>query len=385
MTAVDCRHFNGYKPCLRAGPNSTCGSACPSLDAVDGMVVVVHLGAIGAVVRSTSLLSAIRRENPKKYLVWITADFIVPLLKDHPKIDRVLGLSSVGQLMTNLKPQRMYVIDKCIQATGLIDVLQPKEVFGFKMNPVNLSILPANPEAAELWSLGLDNNKKFFINQRSEISLTAQALNLSTWKNDDYDLPLSEAEEQLSKFRKKQFQKYTQQPVIGINTGCSSVISYKKMSIELHVQLIQQLQKKGFKNIVLLGGPEDQSRNQEIAFLTENVFVSPTNLGLRDGLCSVDACDIVITGDSLGMHMAIARQKWVVAWFGPTCAQEIEMFGRGKKVVSDLPCAPCWKRSCEKSTKCCDLVSIDQILKVVEEGIKWMYPFEQPTQTSWAE
>ena len=41
---------------------------------------------------------------------------------------------------------------------------------------------------------------------------------------------------------------------------------------------------------------------------------------------TVAACDMVVSGDTLGMHMAIARGKFVVAWFGLSCAQEIDLF-----------------------------------------------------------
>ena len=47
----------------------------------------------------------------------------------------------------------------------------------------------------------------------------------------------------------------------------------------------------------------------------------------------MNACDIVVSGDSLGMHMAIGLKKWVVAWFGPTCHQEIDLYDRGAKFL----------------------------------------------------
>src|SRR5690606_3919172 len=107
--------------------------------------------------------------------------------------------------------------------------------------------------------------------------------------------------------------------------------------------------------IVLLGGREDREDHVEIARQT-SVILSPTDRGLRDGLISMGACDLVFSGDSLGLHMAIALRKWVVAWFGPTCEQEIDLYGRGVKLRTKAHCSPCWKRDCQQPVMCYDQV-----------------------------
>jgi len=45
-------------------------------------------------------------------------------------------------------------------------------------------------------------------------------------------------------------------------------------------------------------------------------------------------------------------KKPVVVWFGMTCHQEIDVYGRGIKVLSSVPCRPCWQSSCSLETKC---------------------------------
>ncbi|MEN0060099.1 MAG: glycosyltransferase family 9 protein, partial [Bdellovibrio sp.] len=117
--------------------------------------------------------------------------------------------------------------------------------------------------------------------------------------------------------------------------------------------------------VVLLGGPEDTARNQDIAEGLP-VISSETQSGLRDGLVSVAACDVVITGDSLGMHMAISQQKHVVAWFGPTCAHEIDLYDRGSHILTQSPCSPCWKRTCENAVMCYDQVSLEEMIDAVK-------------------
>jgi heptosyltransferase-2 len=145
------------------------------------------------------------------------------------------------------------------------------------------------------------------------------------------------------------------------------VIAYKKLSVDFQRRVIQTIQKELNVRVVLLGGPEDSQRNLQIG---EGLAVvqSSTTAGLRDGLVSVAACDLILTGDSLGMHMAIAQKKQVVAWFGPTCAQEIDLYDRGEKILSKAPCAPCWKRLCDNQTMCYDQVSLIEVIAALKRG-----------------
>src|SRR5689334_9475754 len=87
MAVSSCRHFNGYKPC---GNNAVCSEACPSKSIATISILIVHLGAIGAVVRATSLLKPIRRKFPAARITWVTDTPSDQLLKGHAEIDRVL-------------------------------------------------------------------------------------------------------------------------------------------------------------------------------------------------------------------------------------------------------------------------------------------------------
>ncbi len=376
---TDCRHFNGYKPCRQQSHCELCEDYSP----IAKNILIIHLGALGAVVRSTALLNAIVKKYPGSAITWITDKPADKILKGHPDLHRVL--SSDPQELQMLLPIKFdigFVIDKSLRAVGISKMLKIKSIMGFTATDLG-AIIPANPEAEELWQLGLSDYQKFFQNLKSEVQLVAEMLGLAdtstaaqvqkiVQENFDYNLPLTELEKKSLIERRRTWIQVKSQVLIGINTGCSEALPAKKLSIENHRELIKKLKRAGFENIVLLGGPEDQMRNHEIAQWT-NVFASPTTLGLRDGLVSVAACDIVITGDSLGMHMAIAQKKEVIAWFGPTCAQEIELYGRGQKIQSKAACAPCWKKACGQSKMCYDQVDLEEIVfatKAASEKIK---------------
>ncbi|MCB0407859.1 MAG: glycosyltransferase family 9 protein [Bdellovibrionales bacterium] len=333
-------------------------------------MLVIGLGAMGAVLRATSLLPGIVKKYPGCHITWVTEKASVPLLLNNPLIDKVLPLEFDSVLkLKSFHFHTCFSLDKDFRIGGIINDLSIDEVFGFRVDPLSMSIVPATSHSEELWQIGLSDHKKFFENKKPETQLLFEAMALGEWEQSPYVLGFSSQELLQIKVKSRQWRKTSQQMVIGINTGCSPTISYKKLSVSGHRVLIQKIQARLPQvQIVLLGGPEDTTRNQAIAFGMD-IIESPTTFGVRDGLTSVAACDLVVTGDSLGMHMAIALEKWTVAWFGPTCAHEIDLYDRGEKVISKATCGPCWKRSCEKDLMCYDQVNFDEIIESIERGL----------------
>lgn len=323
---------------------------------------------MGAVVRSTALLPAIRRKYQNAQITWVTEAPADRLLVGHPQIDHILRAD--GSELLSLSGRVFdvaLVIDKSNKAAGILSMTSAREVYGFISDPQFGKILPATQAALPLWKLGLSDHDKFFVNSKTECELVHTALELGPYQREKYTLHFTSDEQAMIQDRRRAWSQNSSQPVIGINTGCGPLMPAKKWTPEFNRRVIDLLRGSGFENIVLLGGPEDTERNRIIARGLP-VISSPVDQGIRDGAMSVAACDIVITGDSFGMHLAIAYEKFVVAWFGPSCAQEIDLFDWGVKVHAAVECSPCWKRSCEKQVMCYDRVDEKQILKAVRAG-----------------
>ncbi len=375
MAEIGCRYFNGYKPCAK---NTACDrNQCPSYSSVQERILIIHLEALGAVLRSTSLLEAIKRKYPRSHITWVTKAPAHHLLNNNELIDRVL--IEPFYALEALQFDLALVIDKSLESSGLLARTKANEVRGFRADPVSGAILPANPEARELWDLGLSDHQKFKVNQKSEQLLVHEALALGPYQHDEYVYRPTAQEQELAQMRQRTWSP-SEAPIIGINTGCAAMLPAKKLTVEGHRELISLILKDPALQhtaIVLLGGPEDFERNNQIA-RDLPVRVSPTNKGLRDGLASVAACDLIFSGDSLGMHMAIAQKKWVVAWFGPSCAQEIDLYNRGRKVLTKAPCSPCWKRVCGQKVMCYDQVDFSEVLNGLKEGLSWLTLSSKP-------
>ena len=135
------------------------------------------------------------------------------------------------------------------------------------------------------------------------------------------------------------------------------------MTVEQHMDLIERLLSYNKYKIILLGGPEDTQRNEVIAQpFGDKIINTPSTMGIRRGVCFENLADLIITGDSFGMHIAIALKKYVIAWFGLSCWTEIDLYDRGVKLFpKDLFCSPCWKKACPYNLECVQQIDLKQI------------------------
>lgn len=333
-------------------------------------MLIINLDALGAVLMTTALLPAIKRRDPISTVHWVTMPAAVPLLANNPYLDRVWPYDfETVSILQALSYDRLYSVDKAHRSDALAMLVPAKEKLGFGLDRSG-AIVPFNREADYAYRLGLDDRLKFKENRVTGVRFLAQALRLD-YRNDEYILELSPQEKELAREFRRRNKIGDRQIVIGFNTGCSDLFPNKKMTVNQHLWLIKRIRKAMPKaKLVLLGGRAETERNREIAKRAGPFVInSPTDEGIRRGIVYLDACDIVVTGDTSAMHMAIALKKWVVVWFGLSCASEIELFGRGEKIVSSLDCAPCWRKSCDHLS-CIKQLDMEAMLAAVVRGCK---------------
>ncbi len=144
-------------------------------------------------------------------------------------------------------------------------------------------------------------------------------------------------------------------PIIGFNTGAGGRWESKKLSVEQTAEIAAELHDRleGRETILLLGGPEEAERNAEIVRAIGDrarVVDAGTHNTMHHFTSLVDRLDLLLTSDSLALHVGVARQVPIVAFFAPTSAAEIELYGRGVKVVSTAPDYCSYKPDADTST-----------------------------------
>src|SRR5512146_102180 len=112
----DCRHFVGYIPCR---PHKKHGVHCPDCeyyDQTDYNILIIKLGAIGDVIRTTPLLHRLKTDHPKAFITWLTlTPEVLP-----PAVDRKMGFELKNIVSMQAQEFDLLInLDKDLEAAAL--------------------------------------------------------------------------------------------------------------------------------------------------------------------------------------------------------------------------------------------------------------------------
>ncbi len=390
---LDCELYNGYKPCefgnrcggcvqYRTRPLEQAGKLwSPARDApalrkvapeqTTHSIVIIKTGALGDVLRTTTLLPNLHRTFPETRVTWVTDRTAIPLLVHTPLIERVVAIQDregmdevLGQtwsLLINLEKE-----PEPLELAARVSALR---AVGFAPTRFGKPTI-FNAEARLGLLLGLDDEFKFHRNTMSYPQIVATMCGLEH-QRDPYVLELGP---KAIKARQDLLRRVPQVPsepniLVGLNTGCGTVFRTKQWLPEHWTDLARRLASTSGVQIVVLGGPAEASMNEAILRSVPQAVDGGANQPLEEFTGLVDACDLLVSSDTLGMHVAIARQKPVIALFGSTSSTEIDLFDRGEKVVTDFPCSPCYKRNCDFDPWCMEKLLPERIESAVH---RWL-------------
>jgi heptosyltransferase-2 len=360
--AMDCRYYIGDRPCRFA---RTC-DGCPEYSPMGIRILILKTGALGDVLRTTILLGGIKRRYPVSHITWITAAQAVPLVPE-TLVDRIWTLSP--QTLFRLHAEEFDLVlslDKEPEVTALAMVARSEDKRGMGLDSRG-AVYPFNPEMAFYFRLGLDNSLKFFGNRRTYPDLLAEAVRLPYDPLlDDYHLDVGEKDRETARRLLAGLGLSSSDPIVGLNTGAGGVFVNKDWTVLGYLELIRELERLKVP-VLLLGGDRESSRNSEISRRISSPYVREIGSGLTLGVFSavIEQCRVIVSGDTLGMHLALAMKRRVVALFGSTQPHEIELFGRGEKIITPAECAPCYRRSCDIHPSCMEMIGSGTVLDAV--------------------
>ena len=381
----DCALYNGYKPCrygnecagcpfyapLAPGGDSTGKPVMPADPVLSRSpfkrVLIIKTGAMGDVLRTTTLLPALQRAYPVLQITWITDRSAIPLLRANPHIheQREMNEATAAEIASR-DFDLLLNFEKEKEPLALAGRVRATERIGFAPTQWNTATV-YNPESQYALLLGLSDELKFRRNTKTYPEIIAEMAGLP-YVRDHYVLGLT-PESARRRAELEPLLSHDDRLRIGLNTGCGAVFRTKQWTLEGWVDLVHFLQQQTHADILLLGGKAESELNREILTRTSGVIDTRVDNTLEEFFGVVDACDVVVTSDSLAMHIAIALRKYVVALFGSTSHVEVDLYDRGEKVVTDFACSPCYLKVCDKTPTCMQAMSGRTVGEAVIRGI----------------
>jgi lipopolysaccharide heptosyltransferase II len=81
----------------------------------------------------------------------------------------------------------------------------------------------------------------------------------------------------------------------------------------------------------------------------------------------INSCRLLVTNDSLGLHIALALRKKVVVLYGPTNPNETYFYDRGEVLYPEieLPCIPCLQTVCSQPANCIESIPASSVIAAI--------------------
>lgn len=364
--AFDCRYFLGDRPCLwhkREGALCT----CDHYQQIKEQVLLIKLDAMGDVLRTTALLPPLAEVHPHAAITWITRAESRPLLENNPYLTEVIAYGPDALVHLQSRSfDRVINLDAGKISAGLATAARGRQKDGYLLNESG-QVVPTNPAARAWLETGLFDDIKRR-NTRTYQSIMAEILGLAG-RQHHYVLQLTESERARARDHFRRMGIKGDQPVVGLNTGAGGRWALKKWREEGFRELIERLQEQGVQ-VLLLGGKAEQAGNERLrACVRCSVFDAGGDNDLRQFAALTEQCQVIVTGDTLAMHVALALGRRVVVLFGPTSAAEIEVYGLGEKIQPNMECLVCYKEACDFVPNCMDLISVEMVQQAVQRQL----------------
>lgn len=362
--AFDCKFFLGDRPCIWHKTNGAL-CTCDHYQKVEQRLLIIKLDAMGDVLRTTSLLPALVEAHPGVAITWITRRESRPLLERNPFITDILeyGADALVQLRAATF-DRVVNLDANKTSAALASMANARQKDGFVLDARG-SLQPTNSAARRWLEMGI------FDDLKRQGTRTYQDLMLeiigSPGAAHHYVFELTEEEKTRGRMHLQGLGIDISRPVVGLNTGAGRRWQLKQWREEGYLQLVERLARRHPVQFVLLGGPEERERHKRLISRSKVPLIDTgCDNPVRHFAAIVMACNLVVAGDTLAMHLSLALGKRTVVLFGPTSVAEIEMYGLGEKVVPQMDCLVCYKTTCDFVPNCMDLITADMVEEAVE-------------------
>ncbi len=331
---TSCRWFRGDVPCTPHKVHGVhCvnerGDDCPHFDPVTSSILLIKLGAVGDVIRTTPLLRRLKALYPHAQIWWLTlTPEIVPGVVD-------IVLPFTPQALVALEATHfdiVYNLDKDREACGLTAALSASVKKGFTLR--NGKPAPIDADAAPKFMTGVFDD----LNQDNLLSYPEEIFAICGLKfeGEEYILDNFSRNGYRWKFPARK-------PVIGLNTGCGGRWVTRLWPDRSWISLARNLKKAGYAPL-LLGGPQEHLKNRRIARLSGALY--PGHFPLPQFINLVDQCTLVVTGVTMAMHIAIGLKKKIVLFNNIFNRHEFELYGLGEILEPEGGCTCFFGRTC---------------------------------------
>lgn len=337
----DCKYFKGVVPCKPNKKHAVQCDNCTYYEPWETHILIIKLGAMGDVIRTTPLVVKYRELYPNVHFTWLTdfPDVLPPSdIQDIFK-PTAFNIHKIKNRIFDIAIN----LDKEEEACILLDEVNAKEKYGFTWT--NGHLAAATPAAEHKIITGLFDH----ISLKNTASYLQEIFEICHLKFN--------YEEYLLNFNKVLADKWSGifkehagfKKVVGLNTGCGNRWLTRLWPDDYWISLINSMNLDEVFPI-LLGGPQEDEKNRMLAKKTGAWY--PGTFSLEEFISLTANLDAVVTQVSMMMHIAVGHKTPMVLMNNIFNKHEFELYNRGVIVEPENGCDCYYGNSCSRQRSC---------------------------------
>lgn len=338
-------------------------------------IAIIKLSALGDIVHTIPAFHILRSRYPHAHISWFAESTGALLLEQFEGIDKIIPVNlkkgNISNKITNLRQilrEFRGKFDLVIDFQGLIK----SAILSWLLDCKTIGFHNSNLR---------ERAARFFYKQKAtpfdeschvvykNIHLVMQLFSHESSENTQVTFPLaypvkdSVSGLKLEAFQKKYNLKEKQYVIFNIGGGWESKI----LSFQQNIEVLSAI-KDHYKTIILWGNEKEKKVAELLTHLTR--IPMSEFFDFADLIRFIRMAKLVVTADTLAMHLADAVGTPSVGIFGPTSPQRNgSLLSQSLPVQINLPCRFCYKKKCAKMD-CITKIKTESIIEAIEKGYR---------------
>lgn len=317
-------------------------------------ILIIKLGAMGDVIHTTIIATAIKQKHPDWQVDFMTAKSYADIIKNHPHIDNIIlwerinrkSVKYLSEITYKLFSSRYDIIFNLTRAmrNNLMALLALPKKYKGKMN-FNTS-----------WV------EEYFLTAKSVIKDLDKPERLYLSKNNH----ISEKIQNIIKNKPK--------PIFIFSPGGDTDKNRQGRiwNLENWKSLAKKINKEFSGSIIVCGSPREKETHLNLKSDIIEVLSGELNTAEMSELISQS--DMMISGDTGPAHVASAHNIKTLILLGSTSPDKIKPYGtNGHFISSNNNCLYCWEKKCkylkkwETYTPCMEAIKVEDVFEKIKE------------------
>ncbi|MEK6875349.1 MAG: glycosyltransferase family 9 protein [Nanoarchaeota archaeon] len=290
--------------------------------------------SLGDVLRTTPILHLYKEEN----ITWVTDIDAFPLLKGNPLIYKLLPYDFTTALQLEAEEfDTLINLEKIPGICALSDKIRARRNrYGFTFNS-QTGEAEAYDKAYEVLAVSSDKKTKRE-NKRTSQELLFEMLGYK-WNKEEYSLSYKPRTQILYD--------------VALNTNVGQKWPTKSWPNENWDKLEKFLINDGIR--VTRQDKQDSKVLKDLYLYMD----------------WINSSKVIVTNDSLGLHLGIAMKKRVLGLFGPTPSSEVYFYGRGNSILPEgkFDCISCFSSECTNDIYCMSQIHSEKVYAEIKKQL----------------